>query len=227
MGCKNLVSCLLDNGADANLCSYTNGVYETAFHAACVEGHLEIAKLLVEHGAIVNADPRIRSSSVLGAVCRKGYLGVILLLLENGAKINEGYPAGLALHEACEAGNIDVVRLLIERGADINLRGRLDGTALQAACSGRHLHIADLLIEKGADVNSPSRHHGSALHVAVKACDPEMVNFLIQNDADVNARGGIQQQTVLEHLSTYAAHIAELRGDFEQIERLLKNAGAQ
>ena len=49
LGNKEIVKCLLDNGADVNIKETTNG--HTPLLQAATQGHTDIVKLLLEHGA--------------------------------------------------------------------------------------------------------------------------------------------------------------------------------
>jgi ankyrin repeat protein len=59
---------------------------ETALHLAAGEGHLEIVKLLLEHGADVNAKTAYETALHLAA--GEGHLEIVKLLLEHGADVN-------------------------------------------------------------------------------------------------------------------------------------------
>jgi ankyrin repeat protein len=53
---------------------------------AAGEGHLEIVKLLLEHGADVNAKTAYETALHLAA--EKGHLEIVKFLLEHGADVN-------------------------------------------------------------------------------------------------------------------------------------------
>jgi ankyrin repeat protein len=60
------------------------GYYGTPLHAASADGHLEIARLLLEHRADVNARA-INRETPLHVASRMGHVGIVRLLLEYGA----------------------------------------------------------------------------------------------------------------------------------------------
>ncbi len=113
------------------------------------QGYTDIARLLIEHGADVNARTDGESTPLHLAVAN-GHLDIARLLIEKGADVNDG---GL-LHSAAANGHLDVARLLVEKGADVNARNEGGRTALHSAIAGGHLDIARLLIEHGADAEA-------------------------------------------------------------------------
>jgi len=88
---------LLDNGADANTVERDeekgrigywpphSGVGRTALYFACENGHLEVARLLLDRGAN-KEKASIRGCTPLFYACRKDHLPVVRLLLDRGAK---------------------------------------------------------------------------------------------------------------------------------------------
>lgn len=76
----------------------------------------EIAEVLLDHGADVNAGDSI---TPLIAAARAGHAGMVSLLLDRGADIEARGEAGqTALMQAVRAGQMDIAVLLVERGAD-------------------------------------------------------------------------------------------------------------
>ncbi len=62
-------------------------VYGTALHAACVEGHTKIAKLLLEHGTDVNIQAGSRGTALQAAAARR-FTEAMEILLKHGADAN-------------------------------------------------------------------------------------------------------------------------------------------
>jgi ankyrin repeat protein len=87
---KEIVKLLLDNGSHPDIPSSESGVGhdgETALLQVAFWGRLEIAKLLIERGANVNA--KAADGAVpLHEAARMGHVDVARLLLEHGADVN-------------------------------------------------------------------------------------------------------------------------------------------
>ena len=100
----------------------------TALHLAVVNGHLNVATLLVSKGAILDARTRDRLTP-LHLASSKGGLEMVNVLLVAGADPNlEDQGGNTAMHCAAEVGRINIVKLLISYGARIdkcNLLGSL------------------------------------------------------------------------------------------------------
>ncbi|EED11950.1 ankyrin repeat-containing protein, putative [Talaromyces stipitatus ATCC 10500] len=162
----------------------------TALQWACERGHLEIAQLLLEKGADVNAQGGYYGNA-LNAAAEGGYLEIVQLLLEKEADVNtQRVEHSNALQAAARGGYLEIVQLLLEKGADVNAQGGYYGNALNAAARGGYLEIFQLLLEKGADVNTHGIEHGDALQAAARGGYLEIVQLLLEKGADVNAQGG-------------------------------------
>ena len=150
---------LLENGVNVNL--EEDG--KTALEYATSRGHVEVVRLLLDHGADINAQG---GAALLQAVLHH-HLEVVKLLLNHGAEVNvrgRDYcttPLQLAIY------HVEIIKLLLENGADVNAKGRFDETALQQAVSHGHWEVVKLLLDHGADVNAKEGKYGSALHLEV------------------------------------------------------------
>ena len=142
----------------------------TLLHAAAYWGQVDVAKLLVERGADVNAVTRdsflhihplgsgVASPGVEGcpAESEDNVLAIATLLLDAGAGVNNRRRDGLtALHTAGYRGHDRVARLLLERGADRSIRGHDSGgahggqSAAEMAEERGHLDTARLIRAAG------------------------------------------------------------------------------
>jgi len=175
----------------------------TPLHWAAFNGHLEVARLLIESGADIN-DGNRHSERPLHWAAFKGHLDVARLLIESGADVNASDFEGLKpLHFAAMEGHVEVVRLLIESGADVNAWGGEDcDTPLHFAAMEGHVEVVRLLIESGADVNARDCERlelmkfllkkndigWTPLHWAAFKGHLDVARLLIESGADVNAR---------------------------------------
>ena len=106
-------------GADATLEEGENFA-PTALIAAAENGHLDIAKLLLEKGANANAIDAEGWTPLMFAA-QNGHSEMAQLLLARGAEINERDDDGWnALMLAAHRGHTQTVRLLIEHKANVN-----------------------------------------------------------------------------------------------------------
>jgi ankyrin repeat protein len=101
-------------------------------HQAIAAGHAEIAKLLIESGANVNATNNFNATP-LGLAADKSE-SIVKLLIDNGADVNAKNTMGTtALHGAASSGNKIVAELLIANGADVNAKFQGFETPLDSA----------------------------------------------------------------------------------------------
>ena len=115
-GQKEAVELLLEKGAAVNAAAL-NSQRVMPLHSAAAGQHYEIAKLLVEHGALVNAEQE-GGFNPLHAACQNGQVEMVKLLLEHGADVNALSGEGRsALHFAQEGGHTAVIELLEAAGA--------------------------------------------------------------------------------------------------------------
>ncbi|KAF6039093.1 hypothetical protein EB796_002600 [Bugula neritina] len=85
----------------------------TALHYAARAGHREACKLLLSHGADVNA--RLRGGdTAMHRASYKGRAGVVELLISHGAEAIQGADGQTPLHKAVEQTQLQTAKLLVE-----------------------------------------------------------------------------------------------------------------
>jgi ankyrin repeat protein len=120
----------------------------TALHGVVGEEHVEMAQLLIDHGADVN----VHSEDGATPLHLAAYPGMVDLLVRNGADINARNNDGetpLITH-AMEPDGDEVVETLLRLGADVNARDKSGETALGHAKRRDETEIAAMLLRKGA-----------------------------------------------------------------------------
>ena len=142
---------------------------------ACINGNLEIVRLLVRLGADINSD-----GEPLRYAVSYGHLDIVDFLLKAGADIHIAEDS--LMNTAGRFGNLEIMKLLLKYGADPKIDSNL--TLLQASTYG-HDSVVKLLIEHGADIHSNDDH---ALRAVVGRGNVELVRFLLENGANVHAR---------------------------------------
>jgi ankyrin repeat protein len=95
----------------------------TALHLAAFFGQLEVAAVLLEHGAAVNAEAANPTRvQPLHSAAAGGHAAIAALLLERGADPDARQEGGFApLHSAAARGDQVTARLLLEHGATRDL----------------------------------------------------------------------------------------------------------
>jgi len=150
-GDADAVRALLREGADVNA-SAGDGM--TALHWAADAGEVELAQILIDAGANVDAVTRLADYTPLHLASRQGSASLIEALLEGGANATVSSTAGgsTALHFAAGAGSVDAITMLLRHGADVNGResGRGQTPLMYAAAKGR-TEAARTLLANGAD----------------------------------------------------------------------------
>jgi ankyrin repeat protein len=181
-GDTQVVERLLEKGAEE--VEKANG--EEALFAAARLKNPRIAKLLLDHGADVNAKQGLCKMTALRIAAAHGNTKVAQLLLERGAETNTlDCTYTTALQMAVYGENQELVQLLLEKGADPNLNnpskvGFLTGqTALSLAARWGNMEVVRLLIDKGAEVANDRRAVVDA-HVYMKA---DVMKLLLEKGA--------------------------------------------
>ena len=151
----------------------------TSLHWAAFNGRVEVAQLLLDHGANVKLETKA-GETALHIVSRGEYdsaehgVGIARLLLEHGADVqsSDKYHSS-TLHFAAFDGRLEIARLLLDSGADPNAKNEQGRTPLHSMSRGKQqsqehcVGIARLLLERGVDVNAQERNSWTLLHSAV------------------------------------------------------------
>lgn len=164
-GAGEVVELLLDKGADVNA---ANKFGVTALMAATAANDLASMKLLLKHGADVNANPRAYEVDPIWGGGRTPLMWAAFL------------------------GNAEAATLLLSHGADPNRQG-LFGSPLSQASWGNQTALAELLIAAGADVAQKDEYPGyTPLHWAADSerSQADLVQMFLRSGADRNAEGG-------------------------------------
>jgi ankyrin repeat protein len=187
---------LLDHGADVNLAN--KGMWTPLYLAADnrnIESgdypvrkpdmdHLDYIKLLLDHGANVNA--RMKDSTETRTVFTNQWLD------ENGAT---------AFLRASQSGDLVLMKLLLAHGADPKIDTVLHVTALQVAAGigwvegityewseDATLEAVKMLLDLGLDPNAQADTGRTALHGAAHKGRPAVVQVLVDHGAKLDVR---------------------------------------
>ena len=186
--------------------------YDTPLHFASKKGHVEVARVLLEHGADVTAR-NCFNQTPLNLASARGQAAVVNLLIENGAdeSVREmDSPLLLAIRFR----QVEVARLLIEHGADVTLKGEIGWTPLHLASDLGALELVNMFIEYGADVTAQTGDGYTPLDVASCKGYADVAGMLIDRGANVTSEEG--RRTPLHLASLYGqvevAHLLIARG---------------
>lgn len=143
----------------------------TPLMAAASGGYVDIVKLLLVHGADVNAQSSTGKTILISVVIDVFSISCIINLpLSSG---------NTALTYACAGGFVDVVKVLLKEGANIEDHNENGHTPLMEAASAGHVEVARVLLEYGAGINTHSNEFKeSALTLACYKGQNSNMTFL-------------------------------------------------
>jgi len=211
--------------------------WNTPLEEACIEGNIDIIKMLVDEGAKVNLDDGGWSPLVLSLSNEsEQQYEIVRFLISRGATLrDESNPPIWALL-AQEYAKVErrgmwvrfkkdyineeemynLFMLLVENGASVN-EGREMGLPMQeviwwgAALQGNRKIVDYLLNKEGLDIDLKISDEKTALMVAVEYNNGELVEHLIFKDADT---------TIVNDEGKTALDIAKEQGNKEIISLL-------
>jgi uncharacterized protein len=174
-GSAAMIERLLAAGHDAN--AVLTETLETVLMLTAKTGNPDAVRVLVEHGADVNAK-QVRQFTPLMFAAAEGHIAVIQTLLAAGADASAGTipstkperrpPGGMtALLFAARQGHLEAARALVEGGADINQTGADATSPLLIALVNGHYDLAGMLLEHGADPSLADVNGRAPLYAAI------------------------------------------------------------
>ncbi|KAI4261172.1 MAG: hypothetical protein L6R42_003623 [Xanthoria sp. 1 TBL-2021] len=205
---------------------------------AGTQRHNKVVKILLDHGADVNAKhPATGKTSLHFAIENPffpGYTNIIRILLEHGADANaldknKDSPLLQILYggyKALEKHKRDALACLLQDHIDVNVNitplGTLD-MPIHLAVRRRDAIAVAILIHRGSRVNDPNSTGLTPLRIAASSWsetspedDMEVLKYLLLGGANVNEATGDAQHTVLE--------MAARQGCVQAVNLLLSNA---
>jgi len=166
------VRSLIAKHADVNA---AQGDGMTALHWAASRDDLEMARLLIQAGANVNAITRLNAVTPLMMACKQAGAALIEMLLKAGANANAVEESGTTpLMLAAASGSADAVKDLLDHGAQVNAKESAHGqTALMFAAALNRDAAVRVLMEHGADATVTTRvtHLGCGSQFGHDGCE--------------------------------------------------------
>ena len=197
-GFRAIFDLLIGHGAKLDLVA---GYYGSMLQAACLKGHVELVKHLVDEAKL---DPNSQGGyhgNALQAACAMGHLEVVKVLLDpKKGEVCELVPGGhygSAIMAATCAGSLDIIECLLDYSDDteamVNQRSPKYGTPLQQAADLNRKDIVDLFIGHGANINAlgategdTSQKDSSALSNAARKGNQKIVSMLVEMRAEAD-----------------------------------------
>ncbi|MEK7207422.1 MAG: ankyrin repeat domain-containing protein [Pseudomonadota bacterium] len=181
-----MVKLLIEDGVDVN----SSDNQFTALSLAARLGNIEIAKILLAHGAKVSDTPTHTIPPVIAAADYKD-LGMLKLMVTHGADVNT------------KLGNIDILRKSDTTGPGT--------TALMVAVHAMDPRPAnvDFLLSKGTDPNTVNQAGLTALHIAIRVGGQAMQRHSLDRRPEVLRQEQERRRQYLHIIRTLLDHGAD------------------
>ncbi|XP_065085601.1 uncharacterized protein LOC135707679 [Ochlerotatus camptorhynchus] len=218
-GNSELVLFLLDYGIDANLIAnfeifqgYDKHLNTSPLHIASKNGHLEIAKFLLDRSANVDLQDE-NNRTPLHYASANGHLEIVKLLLDRSACVDlQDKNKRTSLHYASENGHFGIAKLLLDKPANVDLQDKKNRTTLHYASKNGHLEIVKLLLDRSATVDLQDENNRTSLLYASKNGHLEIAKLLLYRSANVDHQ---------DEKNKTPLHYASKNGHLEIAELLL------
>jgi len=155
----------------------------TPLHSAIKGGQLEAAKVLLDHGADIEADVFSEGRPLQLAVEMRDR-AMVRLLLERGANADGKGRTQDAPPIVKARNDPEMLKLLIEHGASVDGCDRFGGTPLIYAAASGNLRMVKMLLDEGASIDvQGSFRGGTPLDGAIRGGHLAVAQLLLQEGA--------------------------------------------
>lgn len=185
-GNADLVRELLKAGAKVDVTP--NDDIRQPIHQAARNGHVEVARILLDAGASPTPENDGYDESDLSPfllACGSGNVELVNLFLDHpevDVHMTSGNGKG-ALHLAAEGGNVAVSQVLIDKGCEIEAREEEGRCPLMVAAQYGHLAIVELLMKNNADIDAEEEEGATSLWMAAQEGHASIVKYLLEAGA--------------------------------------------
>lgn len=187
------VTRLLLDCEDKQLAFYSQATHQAAFSAAVENGHVDVARMLLQRRSVNIHAPNRYQETALESAADKGKVDLVRFLISQGALRDTKSPGENALIKAAARGHLDTVKLLcLEGNININARRESGETALVLAADSDYnettLQLAEFLLENGANPD-PIGYQDGLLHRACVRGELDFAKLLLKHKADPTIDG--------------------------------------
>ena len=226
-----------DRGRFISFLDHKNQWHRTALFDACDQGHPDVVRMLLDHGADYTA-ANDNDVTPLHVVCWQGRYNGVATILEFASKDGDRARATsmllnrrnkwnkTPLMDACEAGRPLISRLLLEHGPDYRFDNGNGSTALHYCVSHNRIDCVRVLLEYarlhpggqgfGDFIDQQDRNSGaSALHEAARHGYTDVGRLLLDYKPVYDS---------LDSQKRSPLHYATRKGDKELVRALLESA---
>ncbi|RBQ99534.1 hypothetical protein FVER53263_12914 [Fusarium verticillioides] len=159
----------------------------TPLQVAAMKGYTEVAELLLEKGADIEASDSYGGFTPLGLAASMNHSGVTRLLLDKGANVEATNQVGhTPLISAARSGSEAVAKLLLNHGAHIEATDKSGGTPLIWAARAGSEGVIEHLIHHGAKVNVSEYSGFTPLREARKKGHDAVEKLLLRAGASID-----------------------------------------
>ena len=153
---------------------------EKKFLRACADGHLHIAKILIEKGKVDLECHSLSGGTALMFAAQGGHVEVMKYLCSKGADVDaRDYGGSTPFLEAARAGRLASIEYLSGTGkCNISVRDSQGWTALHAAACYGFLECVRVLVQKGLSKGDTDVDGKTPLDWAIECERNEVVDLL-------------------------------------------------
>ncbi|RLN63687.1 hypothetical protein BBJ29_005659 [Phytophthora kernoviae] len=197
----------------------------TALHLAASEaainGHLEVSRLLVDFGLLVDCHTTRGRTPLMYAVKGNFVALARFFVMEAGANVDEQNEMGVtAVYIACQDGHEEMVKFLVEEAhANVNLCNRTNHAPLHEAVAGGFTDVVEYLLLNGADKYVVDKMGVTVWHEAAGNGSVEMLELLVRYDVSLHLDG---QEQVDKVMARHPFHYAAVEGRDSFVKALLE-----